>query len=115
MGNDTVSGKAMVIKDGKFGLYVTDGETNASLRKSDDLDTLTDERCWELLADRREREPTKKKASATRGAAKKAAKRATKKKAAAKKAVAKKGPAKAAVAKASVAAGGVATDNFDDF
>ena len=60
LGVDPVSGKAMVIKDGRFGPYVTDGETNASLRKSDDVDTITDERAMELLADRRERGPAKK-------------------------------------------------------
>jgi DNA topoisomerase-1 len=115
MGTDAVSGKPMVIKDGKFGPYVTDGETNASLRKSDDIDTITDERCWELLADRREREPVKKKASAKRSPAKKTAKRATKKKASAKKAAAKKAPAKVA-AKAAVTAGASApSDDYDDF
>ncbi|MGC7251473.1 topoisomerase C-terminal repeat-containing protein, partial [Mycobacteroides abscessus subsp. massiliense] len=53
LGNDPVSGKPMVIKDGRFGPYVTDGETNASLRKGDDVLTITDERASELLADRR--------------------------------------------------------------
>ena len=48
----------MVIKDGRFGPYVTDGETNASLRKGDDVETLTDERAAELLADRRARGTT---------------------------------------------------------
>ncbi len=95
MGNDVVSGKPMLVKDGKFGPYVTDGETNASLRKSDDVDTITDERCWELLADRREREPVKKKAAAKRPA-KKATKKATTKAPAKKKAAAKKAPAKKA-------------------
>jgi len=81
LGNDPVSGKPMVIKDGRFGPYVTDGETNASLRKGDDVLTITDERASELLADRRARGPVKKKAPA-----KKAAKKAPAKKAAAKKA-----------------------------
>ena len=67
----------MVIKDGRFGPYVTDGETNASLRKGDDVLSITDERASELLADRRARGPVKK---ATRKAAKKApAKKAAKK------------------------------------
>lgn len=82
LGNDPVSGKPMVIKDGRFGPYVTDGETNASLRKGDDVLTITDERASELLADRRARGPVKKKAPA-----KKAAKKAPAKKAAAKKAL----------------------------
>jgi DNA topoisomerase-1 len=81
LGNDPVSGKPMVIKDGRFGPYVTDGETNASLRKGDDVLSITDERASELLADRRARGPVKKKAPA-----KKAAKKAPAKKAAAKKA-----------------------------
>src|SRR6185312_11071806 len=41
LGNDPVSGKPMVIKDGRFGPYVTDGETNASLRKGDEVATIT--------------------------------------------------------------------------
>ena len=52
----------MVIKDGRFGPYVTDGETNASLRKGDEVETITDERAAELLQDRRDRGPAKKRA-----------------------------------------------------
>jgi DNA topoisomerase-1 len=58
MGNDPASGKPMVIKDGRFGPYVTDGETNASLRKGDDVATITVERAAQLLADRREAAPS---------------------------------------------------------
>ena len=54
--------KSIVVKDGRFGPYVTDGETNASLRKGDTPDELTMERAQELLADRRARGPAKKKA-----------------------------------------------------
>jgi DNA topoisomerase-1 len=54
-GNDPVSGKPMVVKQGKFGLYVTDGETNATLRSDDSVETLSEDRAIELLADRRER------------------------------------------------------------
>jgi DNA topoisomerase I len=82
LGNDSASGKPMVIKDGRFGPYVTDGETNASLRKGDDVLSITDERAAELLADRRARGPVKKiakktvrKVPAKKAAAKKAAKR----------------------------------------
>ncbi len=53
-GDDPVSKKAIVLKEGKFGLYVTDGETNASLRRGDDQADLTPERAQELLAERRE-------------------------------------------------------------
>ncbi|OJZ65698.1 type I DNA topoisomerase [Mycolicibacterium diernhoferi] len=89
LGVDPVSEKPMVIKDGRFGPYVTDGETNASLRKGDDVLSITDERASELLADRRARGPVKK-----------AAKKAPAKKAAAKKTAAKKAPAKKAAKKA---------------
>jgi DNA topoisomerase-1 len=66
MGKDPATGKPMVVKDGRFGPYVTDGETNASLRKTDSVETLTDERAAELLADRRARGPaTKKRATTT--------------------------------------------------
>jgi DNA topoisomerase I len=47
-----------VVKDGRFGPYVTDGETNASLRKGDDVTMLTVERAAQLLADRREAAPS---------------------------------------------------------
>lgn len=86
LGNDPVSEKPMVIKDGRFGPYVTDGETNASLRKGDDVMSITDGRASELLADRRARGPVKKKAPAKKAAKKAPAKKAPAKKAAAKKA-----------------------------
>ncbi|MCX2929059.1 type I DNA topoisomerase [Mycobacterium sp. CVI_P3] len=72
LGVDPASGQPMVIKDGRFGPYVTDGETNASLRKGDDVLSITDERASELLADRRARGPVKKKAPAKKAARKKA-------------------------------------------
>ena len=91
LGDDPISKKKMVVKDGRFGPYVTDGETNASLRRGDSIEELTDERASELLADRRARGPAVKKAPAKRAPAKKAAaKKAPAKKAAAKKAAAKK-------------------------
>ena len=96
----------MVIKDGRFGAYVTDGEFNATLRRDDEIETITPERAAELLAEKRAKGPAPKK----RTAAKKApAKKAPAKKAAAgtgtaKKAAAKKAPAKKAAAKKTVAA-----------
>lgn len=77
LGNDPATDKPMVIKDGRFGPYVTDGETNASLRKGDDVLSITDERAAELLADRRARGPVKrtKKAAKKKAPAKKAAKK----------------------------------------
>jgi DNA topoisomerase-1 len=89
LGNDPVSEKPMVIKDGRFGPYVTDGETNASLRKGDDVLSITDARASELLADRRARGPVAKKTPAKKAAKKTAAKKAPAKKAPAKKAVKK--------------------------
>ena len=44
LGNDPVSGKPMVVKDGRFGPYVTDGETNSTLRKGDEPESITPER-----------------------------------------------------------------------
>ena len=63
--------KPMVIKDGRFGPYVTDGETNASLRKGDSVEEITDERASELLAERRAKAPAPKKPAARKPAAKK--------------------------------------------
>jgi len=92
----------MVIKDGRFGPYVTDGETNASLRKGDDVATLTVERAAQLLADRRDAAPSTRARRPTTGtkttSAVKATAKATPKKTttAAKKAT---GAAKPAAAK----------------
>jgi DNA topoisomerase-1 len=66
LGKDSATGKPMVIKDGRFGPYVTDGETNASLRKTDSVETVTDERASELLAERRARGPAPKRTTTTR-------------------------------------------------
>jgi DNA topoisomerase-1 len=79
LGNDPVSSKPMVIREGRFGPYVTDGETNASLRKGDSIEEITAARASELLADRRARGPATK---ARRPAKKAAAKKAPAKKAA---------------------------------
>ena len=84
LGDNDVSGKPMSVKDGRFGPYVTDGETNASLRKGDDPLTLTDARANELLSERRAKE------AADGGPKKKATKKtAAKKKTTTKKAVKK--------------------------
>ena len=98
IGQDPDSGKPMVLKDGRFGPYVTDGEYNASLRQGDDAETLTVERAAELLAMRRAAGPAKKRAARRKQPAKKkpAKKRAAKKspatKRASKKSAAKKKP-----------------------
>ncbi len=79
LGDDPVSNKPMVIREGRFGPYVTDGETNASLRKGDSIEEITAARASELLADRRARGPAPAKARRGRAPAKKApAKKATK-------------------------------------
>ncbi|MFF3598629.1 type I DNA topoisomerase [Kitasatospora indigofera] len=95
LGTDPVSERPVVVKDGRFGPYVTDGETNATLRKDDEVETITPERGYELLAEKRARGPVKKvakkapakKAAATKTAAKKTT---TAKKTAATKTAAKK-------------------------
>jgi DNA topoisomerase-1 len=94
LGPDPVTQGAVTVREGRFGPYVTDGETNASLRKGDDVESITLERAAELLADRRARGPVTKKKAAKKAPAKKA----TAKKATAKKATAKKTPAKVAPA-----------------
>ncbi|HEU0337061.1 MAG TPA: type I DNA topoisomerase [Gaiellaceae bacterium] len=53
LGPDPATGKPLVVKDGRFGPYVTDGETNASLRRGDSVEALTVERAVELLTERR--------------------------------------------------------------
>ncbi|KRE42408.1 type I DNA topoisomerase [Knoellia sp. Soil729] len=89
-GPDPVSGKPVVVKDGRFGEYVTDGETNTTLRRDDDLETLTAERAFEMLAEKRAKGPTTRKRAAKKTAKKATTKKATAKKTPAKKAMAKK-------------------------
>jgi DNA topoisomerase-1 len=70
LGPDPATGKPIVLKEGRFGPYVTDGETNASLRRGDDVESLTSERAIELLAERRSKGPApKRKRTARRPAA----------------------------------------------
>ena len=105
-GLDPATEKPVVMREGRFGPYVTDGETNASLRRGDDPAHITAERAFELLAERRAAGPSpraakktaaKKTAAAPKKAAKKTA--AAPKKAAAKKTAAKKTAAKRTAAK----------------
>jgi len=104
LGPDPDSGAPIVVKDGRFGPYVTDGTTNASLRKGDGVEEITIERASELLADRRAAGPAKKRTAKKAAAKKKApAKKAAAKKAPAKKTAAKKAAAKKAPTKASAA------------
>jgi len=70
-GDDPNTGKPIVLKKGRFGPYVTDGETNASLRVADSVETITLERAAELLAERRAKDPAPKKKRAAKKPAKK--------------------------------------------
>ena len=82
LGDNDVSGKPMTVKDGRFGAYVTDGETNASLQRGDTPETMTDARANELLSARRAREAeegTSGGKKATKKARKKASKKSAKK------------------------------------
>ncbi|MBM7807198.1 DNA topoisomerase-1 [Geodermatophilus bullaregiensis] len=95
LGADPVTQGQVTVREGRFGPYVTDGETNASLRKGDDVETISLDRAAELLADRRSRPTTKKATRKTAAAKKTTAKKTTAKKStAAKKTVAKKTAAK---------------------
>jgi DNA topoisomerase-1 len=87
LGADPATGKPMLVKDGRFGPYVTDGEFNATLRKGDEVATLTPQRAAELLADRR-----------NAGASPRARRTTTTKASPAKAAAAKKAPARKAPA-----------------
>lgn len=95
LGPDPVTNQPMVVKDGKFGPYVTDGETNASLKVGDDPTTLSPERGAELLQTRREAV-----ANGTVGTKKAAAKKPAAKKSGVKKSGAKKAAAKRTTKKA---------------
>jgi DNA topoisomerase-1 len=124
LGADPETGLPMVVRDGRFGPYVTDGTTNASLRRGDEVDSITLERAGELLAERRAAGPSTrartrvgaKKAAPTKSAATKrpakktAAKKAATKKTAGKRVAAKtRAPSKAA-APSSVDPGPPGTD-----
>ncbi|MED7954608.1 type I DNA topoisomerase [Streptomyces sp. BE303] len=106
LGTDPVSERPVVVKDGRFGPYVTDGETNATLRKDDEVETITPERGYELLAEKRARGPVKKtakKAPAKKAVAKKTAAKTTTTKTAAAKTAAKKATTKTAAKKTTTA------------
>jgi DNA topoisomerase-1 len=72
LGADPTSGGNIVLREGRFGPYVTDGTTNASLRKADTIEGVTAERAVELLAERREAGPRPRRARKAAGATKKA-------------------------------------------
>ena len=72
-GNDPISARPVVAKDGKFGTYITDGETNASLTRGDRLEHMSPERAFELLAARRANPPQPRTKAKPRAKAKPAA------------------------------------------
>ncbi len=95
LGNDPITEKPLVIKDGRFGPYVTDGETNASLRRGQSIEALTVEQASEMLAEKRAKGPAEPRKRTTRsvkstGSASAAPKKAAKKAAAKKTTAAKK-------------------------
>jgi DNA topoisomerase I len=68
LGEDPTSGSQIVIREGRYGPYVTDGETNASLRKADSVESITLQRAIELLSERRAAAPSsKRRSTGTRG------------------------------------------------
>jgi len=82
LGADPASGKPVVLKDGRFGPYVTDGETNATLRRVDSVESMTLERAAELLAEKRAKPPSAKRTTRRASGTKTTAKTATAKAAA---------------------------------
>ncbi len=104
MGADPVTEKPLVIKDGRFGPYVTDGEFNASLRRGQTPESLTIEQASEMLAEKRAKGPAAPRKKAAKKAVKKAEPETAAKKTAAKKTAAKKTAAKKATAAKKTAA-----------
>jgi len=108
LGEDPVSGRPVVVKDGRFGPYVTDGETNATLKRDDDPEKISPERGYELLAEKRAKGPTTRKKT-TKKSAKKTTKKAPAKKAAASKSATVKSAASKSTAGTSAGGKGKAT------
>jgi DNA topoisomerase-1 len=103
IGKDPVSGNMVLMKSGRFGTYVTDGEYNATLRQGDDEASLTIERAAELLEERRAKGPAKKAAKKSPTAKRTPAKKTTTAKTTAAKKTTKKTTAKKSTARSSAA------------
>ena len=100
LGQDPATEKPVVIKDGRFGPYITDGQTNVTVPRSEDPATISAERAFELLADKRAKGPAKKRTTRKTTAKKTTTKKTTTKKAAAtKKTAAKTASSKTAASK----------------
>ena len=95
LGQDPATDKPVVIKDGRFGPYITDGQTNVTVPRSEDPATITAERAFELLADKRAKGPAKKRTTRKTTAKKTTAKKTT----ATKKTAAKTATSKASASK----------------
>jgi len=97
-GEDPTNGKPVVAKEGRFGPYITDGETNVTVPRGSTVEELTAAQAYDMLADKRAKGPaakkTVKKTAAKKTAAKKTASAGAAKKTAAKKTTAKKSAAK---------------------
>lgn len=85
LGTDVSTGKEVSIKQGRFGAYVTDGEYNATLKKTDSIESMTVEQAAEMLAEKRAAGPAKKPAARRKAPAKPAARKTTRKAPATKK------------------------------
>jgi len=105
---DPVSGKPIRIRDGRFGAYVTDGETNVTIPRGQTVDDITFEVAVQMLADKRAKGPAPKRGAAKKAPAKKPAAKKTAAKPAATTTAAKKAPAKKPAAKKTTAAASAA-------
>ncbi|WP_421775942.1 type I DNA topoisomerase [Gardnerella sp. KA00288] len=99
LGADPETGKPVVIKDGFYGAYITDGETNRTLPKQYTPESIDPQDAFALLAQKRAAGPVKRKKSAAKSTAKSSAKKSTAKKSTAKKTSAKKTASKKSTAK----------------
>lgn len=100
-GTDPNSEKPVVLKDGRFGPYVTDGTTNATLRKDDTVEGITAERAFQLLAEKRAKGPAKKKTTTRKTTARKTTAKSTASKTGTAKKTTAKSTAKSSTAKKS--------------
>ncbi|WP_103063018.1 type I DNA topoisomerase [Actinomyces qiguomingii] len=90
LGTDPATGRPVVIKDGRFGPYFTDGETNVTLRRDDDPATVTPERAYELLAEKRAKGPAKKRTARKTASKSSSAKKTTTRKSTTRKSTTRK-------------------------
>lgn len=88
-GEDPMSGRKVVVKDGRFGPYITDGETNVTVPRAETVEDLTEERAFGLLADKRAKGPTPKRAAKKTSTRKTSTRKTTAKKTSTRKSSAK--------------------------